>query len=76
MKQKRRHAMAESITNTLVGFAVSNVAWPAISVYLLHKPYRPIEGLAVITTFTVLSIARNYAVRRAFDHHHHRERAS
>src|SRR4051812_45325584 len=67
LRQKRGHAIAESIANTLVGFAVSNVAWPWISIYLLHKPYRAAEGLSVITAFTLLSIARNYAVRRLFD---------
>ncbi len=72
MKQTRRHALLESIVNTLSGFVISNLAWPFISVYLLRMTYRPVQGLTVITTFTVLSIARNFLIRRAFDHHHHR----
>jgi hypothetical protein len=72
MKQLPRHALLESLANTAAGFVVSNLAWPLISVHLLHKPYRAVEGLAVVTVFTALSIARNYLVRRGFDHIHHR----
>lgn len=74
MKQKRRHALAESLANTAAGFIVSNFAWPPICIYLLHIPWRASQGFAVVLAFTVLSIARNYFVRRLFDHHHHREK--
>jgi hypothetical protein len=72
VKQKRRHALAESLANTAAGFVVSNFAWPPICIYLLHIEWKASQGFAVVLVFTVLSIARNYAVRRAFDHIHHR----
>lgn len=65
--QLRRHSIAEAILNTLVGFVLSNLAWPLVQLYLLHQPYRASQGLLVITAFTVLSVARNYAVRRMFN---------
>jgi len=70
--QSRRASLIESIANTAAGFVVSNICWPLISVYLLHKPYRPAEGLAVISAFTLLSILRNWFVRRAFNWWHTR----
>ncbi len=70
MKQTRRQALSEAVINTATGFIVSNLAWPAISVYLLGSPYRPGQGLAVVSAFTLLSIARNYAVRRFFNRRH------
>ncbi len=70
--QSRRASLAESIVNTATGFLVSNLAWPWVSVYLLGKPYRPAEGLAVITVFTLLSVLRNLVIRRAFNFYHTR----
>jgi hypothetical protein len=65
--QHRTHSLLESISNTLAGFAVSYLAWIPVSVYLLHRPWHPGEGLVVVLIFTVLSIARNYVLRRAFN---------
>lgn len=70
MKQSRRQALSEAVVNTATGFVVANLAWPAMSVYLLGTPYRPGQGLAVVSAFTLLSIARNYAVRRYFNRRH------
>lgn len=72
MKQKRRHALLESLANTAAGFILSNVAWPAIQIYILHQQWRFTQGLLVVGIFTALSIGRNYVLRRAFDHYHHR----
>lgn len=67
LRQMRRHSLLEAIANTAVGFILSNVAWPAVQVLILHQRYNPYQGLGAITVFTVLSVARNYATRRFFN---------
>lgn len=66
MMQHRRTAVLEAVTNTACGFVLSNLAWPLIQIFVLHQPYRWGQGLAVVFWFTILSVARNYAVRRLF----------
>lgn len=65
--QRRRHSIAEAVINTALGFVLSNLVWPLIQLYVLRQPYRLSQGLEVIGAFTVLSVARNYWVRRMFN---------
>lgn len=67
MSQPRRHSLLESCLNTASGFLVSYLAWPIVCRFVLHVPFHTGSGLEVIAVFTVLSIARNYAWRRAFN---------
>lgn len=67
MKQRLRHSIAEAVINTALGFVVSNLVWPLIQLYVLHERYRLRQGLVVIFWFTVLSVLRNYFVRRLFN---------
>lgn len=66
--QARHHSLLEALGNTFTGFAVSYVAWIPVSLYVLHRPWHAAEGLWVTVIFTVLSIARNYLIRRFFNH--------
>ena len=66
MKQSRLMSMVESLANVLVGYVVAVVTQMAVF---------PLFGLAVTVTenlligliFTVVSIVRNYALRRGFE---------
>lgn len=71
MTQSRRHSMAEALTGTAVGFVVSVLA--SMVIYPLHGHAFSLREVTSITIiFTVLSIARGYAVRRLFNYLHHR----
>ncbi len=70
MSQAPRHSLLESIANTATGFVVSNIAWPAVEHFILRRAWHPMQGLAVILVFTVLSVARNYLLRRFFNRKH------
>ena len=66
MKQSRLMSLVESLANVLVGYVVAVVTQMAVF---------PLFGLAVTVTenlligliFTVVSIVRSYALRRAFE---------
>ena len=66
MKQSRLMSLVESLANVLVGYVVAVVTQMAVF---------PLFGLAVTVTenlligliFTVVSIVRNYALRRGFE---------
>jgi len=66
MKQSRLMSLVESLANVLVGYVVAVATQMAVF---------PLFGLAVTVTenlliglvFTVVSIVRNYALRRGFE---------
>ena len=66
MKQSRLMSLVESLANVLVGYGVAVATQMAVF---------PLFGLAVTVTenlliglvFTVVSIVRNYALRRGFE---------
>jgi len=66
MKQSRLMSLVESLANVLVGYGIAVVTQMAVF---------PLFGLAVTVTenlligliFTVVSIARSYALRRSFE---------
>ena len=63
--QKRKHSMFEALLSTVTGFVISvllgMIVFPAFG-------WRPTlgENIGVTTVYTVVSIARSYAWRRAF----------
>lgn len=63
--QKRKHSLLEALLNTATGFVVSVlvgiVVFPAFG-------WRPTlgENIGVTTVYTVVSVVRSYAWRRAF----------
>lgn len=64
--QTRRASLTESLTNVAVGYGVALAAqaviFPLFGVHLSVSDHAAIGGL-----FTVVSIARSYALRRAFN---------
>ena len=66
MKQSRLMSLVESITNVVVGYGVAVVTQiPIFPVFGLHTTLA--ENLKMGPVFTVVSIARSFALRRVFE---------
>jgi hypothetical protein len=64
--QSRRHSALEAVANVAIGYAVAIVA--QIAIFPLFGIYIPVsEHLAIGLLFTVVSLARSYALRRLFN---------
>ncbi len=64
--QTRIDSFMESITNTAIGFAVSLVTWHFVAqTYGIPMPLS--TNLQITAVFTIVSIIRQYVLRRAFD---------
>jgi len=64
--QTRRWSMVEAVTNVAVGFVVSVLfQWAVFPIFGIRISFS--ENLAIATVFTVVSIARGYALRRIFN---------
>jgi uncharacterized membrane protein len=64
--QSKKGSIIESIVNTAVGLVITIIFSPLIYWICDVKISYPQMGLATIL-FTVLSIARNYVIRRFFN---------
>lgn len=70
MNQTRLGSFLEANANTAAGLVVSFGA--GFVVYpLFGHAFQPVELVGITAIFTVLSIARGYAVRRLFNWIHH-----
>ena len=66
MTQSRLMSLAESVTNILVGFGVAVAT--QLAVFPLFGLAVPLgDNLAIGAIFTVVSLARSYALRRLFN---------
>lgn len=68
--QSRKDSFLEANANTFIGFIVSVMTWSFLVPIIFPElePYSGIETSIYITLiFTVISIMRNYFVRRAFN---------
>ncbi|QDL90372.1 hypothetical protein FDP22_00305 [Paroceanicella profunda] len=66
MKQSRLMSLVESITNVVVGYGVAVVTQILIfPVFGLHTTLA--QNLKMGAIFTVVSIARSFALRRVFE---------
>lgn len=65
-KQSRWHSLLESVTNIVVGLALS---WTITILVLPYYGYTPSVGQALEITliFTAVSLVRSYAIRRLFN---------
>ncbi len=69
--QSRRMSFAESMVNVAVGFGVALAAQIAVfPLFGIHIPISSNVGIGAV--FTVVSVVRSYALRRAFNWWHHR----
>lgn len=67
LKQSRIESFLESGTSTAIGFGVALATWQFLVAPLFgYKPTMP-ENLGITSIFTVVSLARQYAVRRFFN---------
>ncbi|MBX9864845.1 MAG: hypothetical protein K2Y42_19060 [Hyphomicrobium sp.] len=66
MKQSRRMSLIESIANVVVGYGMAVVAqiliFPAFGLHVTLE-----QNLQMGAVFTLVSIARSFALRRAFE---------
>lgn len=65
MRQTRLVSLVETCVNVAIGFAVSASVWPVVAVWQGFE-YSFASNMQVTVFFTVLSVARGYAVRRFF----------
>lgn len=67
-------SLLEQTLNVGSGFVLSLAFWTFVVVPVWHLPVRMAENLQITGAFTVLSIARGYVWRRAFNWWHGRAR--
>ena len=65
--QSRRGSVVETVTSTIVGFGLSYLAWQIVGP-LMGYHVTPKDNISITAIFTVLSLARGYALRRLFNH--------
>ncbi len=66
MGQRRAHSFAEALINVVVGYSVALAS--QIAIFPLYGIAVPLSTNVVIGAwFTVISIARSYLLRRAFN---------
>jgi hypothetical protein len=66
VKQARVDSLMEAVTNTTIGFVVSMVTWHFVAV-AFGIPMPIATNLEITGIFTVVSIGRQYVLRRLFD---------
>ena len=66
MTQSRTHSALESAAGTAIGFIVSWAATPPILALFGHEASAG-QAFGITCIYTVLSLVRSYAVRRAFN---------
>jgi hypothetical protein len=64
--QLRIDSLMEAVTNTAIGFVISMVTWQVI-VAAFNLPTSVGDDLLIVGIFTVISILRQYVLRRLFD---------
>jgi len=64
--QSRIDSFAEAVTNTAIGFLVSLVTWIVVA-RMYGIPMSASTSLSITAIFTVVSVARQYVLRRLFD---------
>ena len=66
VSQSKRKSLIESLFNTAAGFGINTAAnYNILPLFGLYPTVKTSMSLAVI--FTVISVARNYAIRRFFN---------
>lgn len=67
--QSKRHSFYEAVVNVLVGYAIAVAT--QVLVFPLFGIHIPLEhDLLIGLIFTVVSLLRSYALRRAFNRWH------
>ena len=66
MNQSKIDSLMETVTNTAIGFVLSLIVWQGTAA-IYHIPMPITHNLGITGIFTVVSIARSYAIRRIFN---------
>lgn len=67
MSQSRRMSAVEAVTNVIVGYFVAVATQIAVfPLFGIHAALS--DNLAIGALFTLVSLARSYALRRLFNH--------
>lgn len=67
--QSKKHSLLESVVNVAIGYGIAILSQIAIfPLFGIHIPLR--DNLLIGVIFTVVSIVRSYALRRAFNWWH------
>lgn len=67
--QPIRHSLAESLTSTAVGFFIN--VWAQTAVFPLLGIHIPLsENLTIAVIFTVISVVRQFILRRVYNWYH------
>lgn len=69
MSQKRTHSLAESLTNTVVGYAVNFTANMLI-LPLFGFNITITQNFQISLLYVLISVIRGYGIRRLFNLHH------
>lgn len=69
-QQTRAVSLIESVTNTVIGWVISLAAWMWIVAPAFSLDVTVAEAFTINLFFTMISIVRGYALRRAFIHYH------
>lgn len=70
--QSRLHSLIEQLLNIGSGFLISLCAWEFLVKPIWEIKTSFVENLQITVLFTVVSLARSYAWRRAFNHFSHK----
>jgi hypothetical protein len=65
--QSRVDSFMEAVTNTAIGLFISTIANWTVTPWVLGRPITLHENVVLSGAFTLISIARSYLLRRAFD---------
>lgn len=66
MTQSRVDSAMEAVTNTAIGFGISLLTWTVVA-WGYGIPMTWSTNLSITAIFTVVSIARQYVLRRLFN---------
>ena len=64
--QSKKHSLIESITNTLVGLVISYITLIIVN-HIYNLNLLMLESLEITLIFTIVSVGRNYLVRRFYN---------
>lgn len=66
MQQTRLESLAEALMNTIIGYCVALLSQLVIfPMYGIHVPLS--TNMVIVALFTIISLVRNYIVRRWFN---------
>ena len=64
--QSKKHSFIEANINTAIGFIISYFTLLGVNI-IYDMKLNPIESMEITLIFTIISVSRNYIVRRIFN---------